>query len=377
MAEDKTIYTSQGDSIPYLSKDVNNYLDRTTILLGPSSSGKTTIIDEILYLTKDYIPNYLVVVPKTSDIPYRKKLPARCIREDLSKSKLEAIWERQKNLTACYNIANDINILEGLFKKSPDRESVVMLQAIKRKAEESMRTIDASPNLDYAQKKSQRTSIEELHIKKTKAIYKASIKRNTHILERMELTTHEKTALEYLDVNPRFMIIIDDSSDKFEMWMKYWKKTEMNPFNSIFFRGRWNFITLVMALHEDKILDRQLMKNSRVTIFTNSQTFVTSIEKKSNGYSASEKKLAMRICDKVFPNDTVGGVKNFQKVCYVREDPQPFKYTIANLYPDFTLGGDGLRSLVNKMPKKEERVEDNPFIKELAKDSKQIPRKRR
>lgn len=374
MADDsKTIYTSQGDPIGFLSKDVNNYLDKTTIIIGSSGSGKTTIIEEIMYLTKDYIPNYLVIVPKTSDTPYRKKLPARCIKEDLSKSKLEAIWERQKNLTACYNIANDINILEGLFKKAPDRESIVMLQAIKRKAEESIRTIDASPNLDYAQKKSQRSSIEELHIKKTKTIYKASIKRNMHILERMDLNTHEKTALEYLEVNPRFMIIIDDSTDKFEMWMKYWKKTEMNPFNSIFFRGRWNFVTLILVTHEDKIIDRQLVKNSRVTIWTNSQTFITSIDKKSNGYSTTEKKLAMRICDKIFPNEA-SGIKNHQKVCYVREDPQPFKYTIANLYPDFTLGGDGLRSLVNKMPKKEERVEDNPFIKELAKD---VPRKKR
>jgi hypothetical protein len=242
-----------------------------------------------------------------------------------------------------------------------------MLQAIKRKAEESIRNIEASPNLDYAQKKSQKNSIEELHLKKTKVIYKTSIRKNINILERMELTTYEKTALEYLDLNPRILIIIDDSTDKFEMWMKYWKKSEVNPFNSIFFQGRHNFITFILVTHEDRIIDRPLMRGARVLVYTDSKAFITSIEKKSNGYSTTEKKLAMRICDKVFPNET-GGVKNFQKICYLKEDPQPFKYTIANLYPDFTLGSDGLRSLVNKMPKKEEHVEDNPFIKELDKE---------
>lgn len=363
--DSKMIFTAEGDSIPFLAKDFNNYLDKTTLLFGGSSSGKTTIIEEILYLTKDYIPNYLIIAPKTSDGAYRKKLPARCIKEDLTKKKLQAIWDRQFNVTQCYNIANDINILESLFKKAPDRQSIVMLQAIKRKATDAIKFIEASPNLDYAQKKSQKGSIEELHVKKTKAIYKASVKQNTHILERLELSTHEKTALEYLEFNPRFMLVIDDSSEKFEMWMKFWKKTEVNPFNSIFFKGRHNFITLIFACHEDKIIDGQLRKNSRVTIYTNSQALVTSVEKKTNGYTTAEKKLAMRLCSKIFPSENTV-IKNHQKICYVREDPQPFKYTIANLYQDFTLGGDALRDIVSKMPKKEDRLEDNPFIKELS-----------
>ena len=373
MADDiKTIYTDGGDPIPWFSKDYNNHLDKTTLIFGGTGSGKTTIIEEILYLIKDHIPNVLVIAPKTSDLAYRQKLPNRCIKEDLNKTKLQKIWNRQYFATQLYNIANDINVLESLFKLAPERESIVMIEAVKRKATDMSRMIDTS-TLDFGKKRAQKEAIEELRIKRIKSIYKDAIKKNISILEKMtnNMTDHQKTAVEYIDFNPRFCLIIDDSTEKFQVWMKYFKKGEVNPFECIFYKNRWNYLTLIIAAHDDKYINTEFRKNSRVTIYTNSQALVTSIDRKGNGFTPKEKKTATSYASRVFgadddPNIKID-VKTHQKLCYIREDPRPFKYTIANRYPDFDLGCTPLRSLACKLPKHDDNLAANPFVKDLVK----------
>ena len=289
--DDKTIYTTEGDPIPWFPKDVNNHLDKTTLIFGGTGSGKTTVIEEILYLLKDYVPNFMVMAPRTSDAAYRRKLPSRCIKEDFTKERLQQLWNRQYYATQLYNTANDINILESLFKVAPDREGIVMLEAIKRKALDMIKVIEMSPNLDFGQKKAQKTAIEELQIKKIKIIYRDAVRKNKHIIERNpDLTTQQKIALDYLDFNPRLCLIIDDCSEKFQVWMKFFKKNEVNPFESIFYKNRWNYLTLVFAAHDDKLVNTELRKNSRVTIYTNSQALVTSINRAGNGFTPKEKK---------------------------------------------------------------------------------------
>jgi hypothetical protein len=367
--ESKTILTSNGSPIYWLPKDPQNHLDKTTLIFGGSGSGKTTIIDELLYQLKDYIPNFLVIAPRTSDTTYRKKLPSRCIKEDLTKRKLQQIWDRQYNITQLYNTANDIAVLESLFKKRPDRETYVMLSAIKKRASEVINDIENKKELDFAQKKSQKIAIEELLNKRIKTLYKTFITKYKNTLENMDLSPHERIAVEYAELNPRFCLIIDDCSEKFQSWMKYFKKGEVNPFESIFYKGRWNYLTLIFAAHDDKLVNPELRKNARVTIYTNSQALVASINKTGNGFTTKDKKEAMAYANRIF-NEEKTGVKTHQKLCYVREDIHPFRYTIANLYPDFILGCYSLRDLVSKLPKKDDNLKSNPFVKELFKKDK-------
>lgn len=368
--DEKIIYTAEGDPIPWFTKDVNNHLDKTTLIFGGTGSGKTTVIEEILYLLKDSVPNFVVIAPRTSDSAYRRKLPARCIKEDFTKERLQALWDRQVFVTQIYNTSNDINVLESLFKIAPDRESIVMIEAIKRKAADMIRVIDISPNLDFGQKKAQKTAIEELQIKKIKIIYKDAIQKNRQIIVHSpDITTTQKVALEYLNFNPRLCLIIDDCSEKFQVWMKFFKKGEVNPFESIFYKNRWNYLTLVFAAHDDKLVNTELRKNSRVTIYTNSQSLVTSINRTGNGFTPKEKKEAMRYAAKIF-GDEEKGIKTHQKLCYIREDPHPFKYLIANLYPDFDLTCSPTRTMVSMMPKKEDNLATNPYVKGLFKKDK-------
>lgn len=366
----KTIYTKNGEPIKWITRTADSYLDKTTLIFGGSGSGKTTIIEEILYLCNKYIPNYIVIAPKTSDKAYRNKnLPIRCIKEDLTKEKLQIIWKRQYNITQMYNIANDVTILENLFNKAPDRQTFVMIQAIIKRASDKTEEIQRNHILNFAQKKSQTSNVKELCAKKIKSLYKKSIRQNREILSSKsidgKLTDKEKVALEYLDINPRLMIIIDDSTEKFQSWMKLFKKGEINPFESIFYKGRWNYITLLFAAHDDKIIVPELRKNARITYYTTSQSLMASLNKAQSGFTTQEKKFAQR-CAEVLFTDEEDGVKSWQKLCYVREDTSPWRYVIANLYPEFIIGSEPLHNLVNKMPKIEDGLNNNPYLKNIV-----------
>jgi hypothetical protein len=234
-----------------------------------------------------------------------------------------------------------------------------------------IKVIETSTNLDNGQKITQKSAIDDLQIKKFKTIYRDVIRKNAAILSRNpNLTSQQKIALEYLDFNPRLCLVIDDSSEKFQVWMKFFKKGEVNPVESIFYKNRWNFLTLVFAAHDDKLVNTEFRKNARITVYTNSQALVTSINRSGNGFTPKERKEAMRYATKIFGDEETKGVKTHLKLCYIREDPHPFQYTMANIYPNFMLGCDPLRDMILKMPKKEDNITANPYVKDLIKKEK-------
>lgn len=380
MAEDRTIYTEQGEPIKWFNITADSFLDKTTLVFGGSGSGKTTIIEEILYLCKNYIPNYIVIAPRTSDTAYKSKLPARCIKEDLTKIKLQKIWNRQYNITQLYNTANDVTILESLFNKYTDKESYTMIQAITTRTQNKIAEIQRNNRMNFGQKRSQKGNITNRCTREIKKIYRRSIRKNRQLLEKKaahgELTDKERVALEYLDINPRLMMIIDDSTEKFQMWMKYFKKCETNPFESIFYKGRWNFITLVFAAHDDKVIVPELRKNARVTYYTTSQALMASLNKTQSGFTAQEKKFAQRCASILFVNED-SEIKSHQKLCYIREDMSPWRYVIANLYPEFNLGCSPLLELTQRMPKLDDGFSNNPFLKGIVDQKKTHKGKKR
>jgi hypothetical protein len=290
-------------------------------------------------------------------------LPAKCIKEDLSKKKLQQIWNRQSNITKIYNIANNITVLKELFLKSNNNKIKLMIDAMKKSADIYNKRIDNDETLNFAMKKTKKSNLNDLLTEKLIMFYKKAIRESYERLTEFELTDDGRVALEHLDINPRFMIIIDDSSEKFKGWMKLFKKPETNVFESIFYRGRWNFITLVFAAHDDKIVDTELRKNARVTIFTNSSALNASLNKVSSGYGKKEKEEISNISNKIFANEET--IKTNQKFCNIREDMKPFRYTIADCYPDFVLGSDPFNNLIKKIPNEKDNKQDNPYLKEL------------
>lgn len=365
--ESKAIYTSDGMKIPWFSKDINNHLDLSTLIFGASGSGKTYVINQILELLTDYCPNYLVIAPPTSDAPYRKLLPSRCIKDNLTKKKLEKIWKRQTYLTQLYTIANNLETLKKLFTRCADRESIIMYKAVKSKCSDFISKVERS-NLDFGSKKAKKEEIEKISDARLKLIYRDTIKKKLSYFQKNmnDLSDAEKIAVMFFDLNPRFTLVIEDSSELFKTWMKYFKKDEPNIFESILYRGRHNFITLIIAAHDDTIIDPKLRKNARVVIYTTSQALVTSINKQANGFTTKEKKDMMKCASRIFV-DEKKEIKLHQKFCYVREDTEPFKYMIAELNKNYRLGCSALYNLIDKLPKKDDILSENPYIKEINK----------
>ena len=363
--DNKSIKLDDGRIVDWFPKKAELYLDKSIFIFGGSRSGKTTLIEEILYLCKDKIPNYIVICPKTSARTYSNKLPEICIKEDFTKDMLQKIWKRQEELTQIYTIVNDITNLEKLFMATSDNEETIKVQSIIRLASENVRKIESRNDLSFAEKKSQKAGIEEIKNRTIKEIYKKCIHKYSEVLKmKFKDSVLELTVINYLDINPRLMIVIDDCSEKFRGWMKLFKRNEQNVFESIAFRGRHNFITMIVGAHDDKLIDTEIRKNAHITIYANSQALVASINKPQSGYTKKEIEFATKIAGKIFHGEE-NGLRTYQKLCYIKDDPHPFKYTVANLYNDFTLGSQTLRKLDDKIPKSVNNIENNSLIKEM------------
>jgi hypothetical protein len=366
MNDDKTIYVNDGkNSIPveWHEPTIDDYLDKTTLIFGGTGSGKTYMIEELMELLSDHVSNYLVIAPQTSQLRYSMRLPKKCLKEDISKKKLQSIWIRQTQMTQVCNIANDITVLESLFKRLNNRHLTIIAYSIIKRCGDFVTKIENS-NISFLEKKNSIAQIESLKNTKLISLYKDAIREKRDILCNMNLTNYEKTAIEYLDTNPKLMIIIDDCSEKFDKWMKYFKKTEENIFSTIAFRGRHNNISLVVACHDDKFMPTEIRKNARVIKFGNMKALTSCVDKPGSAFSSSEKKQAKAVGEKIFnESDTQTKKKNHQKICYIRDDKNPFKYTIAKISNDRKLGCDALYELVKKMPTKFDKIDNNPFVK--------------
>lgn len=362
--QSKTLKTKFCD-VKWLPKSHEIYLDKSTLIFGGSGTGKTKIIEEILFLLRDHIPNYIAITDVNSRKFYTSKLPERCVQNDLTKEKISAIWNRQAYLTEVCNIANDINNIRSLYEKIATRSTEARLKIFADLKLTAKDRIEKSA-ANYAVKREHIARIEDMYVKETKDYYKLAIKENADRLKSIPLTDTDKITLEFLNVNPKLCIILDDVTDKFEKWIGYFKRTEVNPFDSIFFQGRHNNITIVFAAHDDKVIPTELRKSARNTVFTSSQALITAINRKGNAYSKNEQKLAEQIAPEIFGDDSKpGGEKRYQKLCYIKDEVPPFRYTVANLYPDFLLGAASLRDLANKMPQRDRNIKQNPFAKHL------------
>lgn len=350
--ETKDITLKSGIKVKWLERTVDCFLDLVTLIYGGTNCGKTTAILEILYILRQYIPMVILVAPKTSHKMYAGKIPKQCIFDELTKELFERIWERQEQLTLSVNDANTIENLEALYKLCPNRSRTdITLSELKRKTREAKEQINRDRTLNYAEKSTQSTNVDELFAKACKEQYKAVISANKQRLEKLTLTDSQKITLEFFDVNPKILIILDDVTEAIKPLMKSYKSNEINPVHSIFYRGRHNNITLILAVHDDKFMDSDLRKNARVSYYMEEKAINGYINKSANGISGSEKKMLSSVASEIFQNTTTGGriIKNYQKMCYVK-DLNEYRYFIANLYPEFNIGSRVLRKLCNSLP---------------------------
>lgn len=362
----KDIQTTAG--IVYaMEKTPSFYVNASTIIYGPSNSGKTKIIDEIMFLCKDLIPNFLVICNQNSQKNYNGKVPALCIKNDLTKENLINIWERQAELKGCCNTADKLTVLRKVYDRCRSISTDSRLHTFEKEYNQHVAKIKNDSSLNIESQQNQLNKLKEFYEDGVRKMYKQQISSNLSVLYSMfnELTLEERVCLTFYDTNPKLMLVFDDVTEMFKKWMGYFKK-EANPFHSIFFQGRHNDISIVIAAHDNKFILPELRKNARNAFFTHMAPLNVSLRDSPAQERKQIQTMAMAVFD--VENEEKTGIKKFQKYCYIREDTRPHRYTVATLYGDFTVGCKQLWDLSKKLENKKHDLSKNRFVNDLMDD---------
>ena len=352
--EDKSLCLIDKTKLKWFQKNYKYYLNKTTIIYGRTNSGKSTIIEEIMYMCKDYVPTIFVIAPtNASNNAYTNKIPPQFILKDLDVDWLDKLLTRQKNSAGAYINANKLEMLKGLFDKVSDSMSQDLEASIIKKAGASITQVEIS-NMEFSCKKSQKSQILEDRDAMLKKLYKTSIRFNKIKLEGdSSLNKAESAALSFLDFNPNIMLILDDCASKFK---KLYKKS--SAIKEIFYEGRHYFFTTIISSQDDKEIDSELRKNTTISIFTTAQSATSNFERASNGYPKHEKLRAKQCIDAVFKQDD-NDIKHHRKLVYVLNSNDPFAYTIADLYDDFRMGSLPMWEYAERIGKKYDNINKN------------------
>lgn len=315
-------------NIPILDFKHSRFVDRMTILLGASGSGKSVVICDILHSIKDHVEQIIVVSPTDrQNHTYDKGIvPLPCIHYTITEDLLTNIWERQNALVTTYTRANEPSVLRSLFNKiSGNNEYRKIIDDINAKlinrAAEIRRDI-SDPEVAKAKISEMETDGGKLIL----AVFKKSISENKAALSKMRLSVEEVYTLKYYDLNPRLALIFDDCTDLISKFKKH------PVVQKLFFQGRWAFITCLIACHTDIALDPGLKKNAFITIFTEETSAHAYFERKTNDLTKEQKLKANNACKIAFTE-----LSRHQKLAWLRDESKFYVFT-SKIHNNFIFG---------------------------------------
>lgn len=325
--------------IQELDFDYKRFLDKSTVLFGVSGTGKSFIMVDILFQLQPFIDQIMVVSPMDhQNHTYDRGLvPPPCIHYKITTEWLEDIWERQCALSAVYSRATKPDILRKLFDKiknnSHERE---IIDLINRKLQDHREELKAEGS-DDATIKSKITEMETECKKVIVIIFKHCINKNRAQLQRENLSKDEEYSLKYLNVNPKLVLIFDDCTPELD-------KLKKNPIiNKIFFQGRWNNITILIACHTDKALSPEIKKSAFVTIFTETASARSYFERRSNDLDKESKNYAHSALKASFTP-----LAKWQKLAFIRDESKFYRFTSQG-HSNFQFGSQVLWEYCNKV----------------------------
>jgi hypothetical protein len=329
--------------IKFLEKNAKFYLNRSTILFGASNSGKSTILMEILYLLKDSVPNIFVFSPTAdSNNAFDGIIPDPLIFKTVDIDTLTAIYKRQQAATRIYNNVNKLPSLKKLFSLVANTEHLSMEKRMRDDANIIILRKQNDSGIKPMDKKSSIMEVENARNQALSKLYKVVIRCNKQRLKRVGISGDESYIIKYLDFNPNCVVVLDDCG----AILKKFQKEEV--VKKIIFQGRHNYINIILTLQDDLNLDSSIKKNAFVNVFTTSRCASAYFDRGSNNFSKKEKMMADIIINDIFTSTKKG---DFRKLVYLRDDSDPFRYTIADIYENFKFGCPVLWDMCDKVNK--------------------------
>lgn len=238
----------------------------TTIILGTSSSGKTTVAKHIIMaLAKETTYLYAFVNGPEAEKEASNLTSRVFISDKITEEKLSKIWDRQEAFASLYKLSNDVDILKTLYDKVKTDKSEDYLGRIES-AREKIRRKFGTKGLSKAKQDMIKKANDAFDNAK-KIIYKKTIKSNKAELNKQKLTKQQYTVIRYINLpKPNMIIFFDDVSEQF----KSLPSSAKNVLYEIFTQSRHKFVTIVMNLHDDTRQESDIRKAVRNIIFCSS-----------------------------------------------------------------------------------------------------------
>ena len=359
-----SIICQDGHLLRPIKKKKDYYLNRTSLIFGRTHSGKTTILNEILYICKDYIPN-VWVISRTHDLNdnFSKIIPKIFIKKNLNNDFLFTLLERQKGLSSIFKMVNDIKNLYSLFCKIASEKELNLYDKLSIIEENIIMSIkEKKDNNNYC---NDINKIKSLTNKNKLKYMKKIIYQKQNNLNKKNLSKQEKNIIHYLYLNPNTLIVLDDCASSFKLWYKKCKKDKRsykygNPIKSLFYEGRWMHITLIITAQDDKEIDPELRKNALVTIFTTEESVLSSFSRTANSHPMYIKRQADIFSRAIFSDKNKN---NYKKLVYIKIHGEcPFRYTVASIYNNFKVGSINSWIYSEKIMKLKKKEEYNKYL---------------
>jgi len=339
-----------GSIVKPLKKNASIFKDKLTILFGPSESGKSTILDEILFYLKEDIPIAMAIVPTDAvNGGLSKRLGKPIVHTDFNKMLMENLFNRQGKVMQIYNKVNNINVQRKLFNKFATSRERKYEQYVLQEYKYAVQKINAA-SYEKSFKVRTKRSLEYHKDERLSLLYTTTIriKRNRYAenMEMLKLSKEDAMIMKFLDFNPRILLVLDDCA----AGIKKWSKDE--KIRKVFFEGRHFKITSIYTFQDDKTLDSELRKQAFVNVFTTPQVANAYFERKANSFTKEQRLRARAAINVVFDKDIP-----YRKLVYIRKE-DAFYHNQSEMYGDkeFVFGCKAYWEFINRVSNQEENV---------------------
>lgn len=315
-----------GTLVPKVNLNELQFLNRLTLFLGSSGSGKSALITSILNSLRDHIPLIIICNPTNAQNgDYKGIAPEECVYDDLTADLMKRIFQRQTNVMAMYNLARDPSHLRSMYMKIADPDAkakIYKLDGIYKKGCSDIRATYEEDEVDAA--------IDELtsrYHKKIVKIMRAYISANMTKLQGYQLNDMQRSILNNFSIVPEILLLIDDCAASVKEWR------DLEETKKLFFQGRHLRTTTLLTMQNESILPPFLRMNAHITIFTTQQIVNTYISKATSGLPPDQRKKISKIAAAIFAPSEDRSRPNYKKLVLfgqIIDTPHKVQYIIGN-----------------------------------------------
>jgi hypothetical protein len=311
------------------------------------------------------IPSVVAFVPSNeTNNTYSGIIPSKLIHRELTREKIERIWEDQQKRARLYNVCHDeeelarvISYMKGITQVSHVYYAITRaIQMFKEQAQRKIDRVDADRSMNFADKSDLINRIKDQLQKDVVETYRRAIVDNQSCLSENIQDRATLTIIKYININPRMAIVFDDCLDTLDIISSKTKnrkgEVKASVMDTIFQQGRHFYLTVIITAQTDIKINTTLRRNAFINIFTEPQCASHFFNNKANSLDKKRVKRAEMICNSLFSNTSA---QNFKKFVYYRlgNDINMFSYTIADRYPSFRFGHPSIWKICEHIEKKQ------------------------